>query len=97
MRLAGASTRACFVEAAARGWGVPATECRTEGGAVIHDGTARKSGYGALVGRASAIEPPKDPPLKDRSAFRLIGRPLKRLDTPEKVNGKAGYGAAPRV
>ena len=92
LRQAGASTRACFVEAAARSWGVPAGECRTENSTVIHDRTARKSAYGALVGRASAIEPPKDPPLKDVSAFRLIGRPLKRLDTAEKANGTAKFG-----
>jgi isoquinoline 1-oxidoreductase subunit beta len=92
MRQAGASTRACLVEAAARSWGVPAAECRTENSTVIHDRTGRKSAYGALVGRASALEPPKDPPLKDVGAFRLIGRPLKRLDTPEKANGKTKYG-----
>jgi isoquinoline 1-oxidoreductase beta subunit len=92
LRQAGASTRACFVEAAARSWGVPAEECRTENGTVIHDRTGRKSAYDALVGQASAIEPPKDPPLKDVSAFRLIGRPLKRLDTAEKANGEAKFG-----
>jgi isoquinoline 1-oxidoreductase beta subunit len=92
LRQAGASTRACFVEAAARSWGVPAEECRTEVSTVIHDRTSRKSTYGALVGQASAIEPPKDPPLKDVSAFRLIGRPLKRLDTAEKAIGKAKFG-----
>jgi len=92
LRQAGASTRACFVEAAARSWGVPAAECRTENSTVIHDRTARKSTYGALLVQASAIEPPKDPPLKDVSAFRLIGRPLKRLDTAEKANGKAKFG-----
>ena len=39
-----------------------------------------------------AITPPKDVPLKDAAKFRLIGRPLKRLDTPEKTNGQAKYG-----
>ena len=39
-----------------------------------------------------AITPPKDPPLKDPKDFRLIGRPLKRLDTPDKTNGRAQYG-----
>ena len=33
---------------------------------VIHDRTGRKSAYGALVSRAAAIQPPKDPPLKRR-------------------------------
>jgi len=92
MRQAGASARFCLVEAAARSWGVPAAECRTENNTVIHDRTGRKSAYGALITRAAAIEPPRDPPLKDSSAFRLIGRPLKRLDTPEKTNGKVRYG-----
>jgi isoquinoline 1-oxidoreductase beta subunit len=92
LRQAGASTRACLVEAAARSWSVPAEECRTENSTVIHDRTGRKSAYGALVAQASAIEPPKDPPLKDESAFRLIGRPTRRLDTPEKANGKAKFG-----
>ncbi len=92
LRTAGAATRACFVEAAARAWGVGPAECRTENGKVIHDQTHRTLDYGALTGRATAITPPKDPPLKDPSAFRLIGRSLKRLDTPEKVNGQAQYG-----
>jgi isoquinoline 1-oxidoreductase beta subunit len=92
LRQAGARTRACFVEAAARGWGVPPGECRTDNSTVIHDRTGRKVSYGALVDRAAAIEPPKEPPLKNVDAFRLIGRSLKRLDTPEKANGKATYG-----
>ena len=41
---------------------------------------------------ASSQTPPKDVPLKDPKDFILIGKPLKRLDTPDKVNGKAVYG-----
>ncbi|MBV9726742.1 MAG: xanthine dehydrogenase family protein molybdopterin-binding subunit [Gammaproteobacteria bacterium] len=92
MRQAGARTRACLVEAAARTWGVPPAECRTESGAVIHQSTGRKIPFGDLVSRAALIEPPKDPPLKDSNAFRLIGRPLKRLDTAEKADGRVKYG-----
>jgi isoquinoline 1-oxidoreductase subunit beta len=92
LRQAGAATRACFVEAAARSWGAPTGECRTENGKVIHDRTSRTLDYGALAGRAASVAPPKDPPLKDPGTFRLIGRSLKRLDTPDKVNGKAKYG-----
>ena len=91
MRQAAASTRACLVEAAARSWGVPPAECRTENSVVIHDRTGRKSAYGALVRRAALIEPPKDPPLKSVGAFRLIGRPVKRLDTPDKTKGKTVF------
>ena len=73
LRVAGAATRACFVEAAARAWGVPSAECRTENSKVIHVRTGRTLDYGALVERAAAITPPKDPPLRDLGAFRLIG------------------------
>jgi isoquinoline 1-oxidoreductase beta subunit len=92
MRQAGASTRACLVEAAAREWGVPAAECRTQDSTVFHERTNQRKAYAALLARAATIEPPKDPPLKSVSAFRLIGRPLKRLDTPDKVNGNVRYG-----
>jgi isoquinoline 1-oxidoreductase beta subunit len=92
LRQAGAATRACLVEAAARSWGTSSGECRADNGKVIHDPTKRTLDYGALAGRAALITPPKDPPLKDPGTFRLIGRSLKRLDTPDKVNGKAKYG-----
>src|SRR3984893_10397709 len=91
LRLAGAATRACFIEAAAHSWGVSTAECRTENSKVMHDQSGRTLDYGALVSRAAAVTPPKAPPLKEASAFRLIGRSLKRLDTPDKVNGKATY------
>ena len=92
LRKAGAAARAALVEAAARGWGVPAAECRTQDSLVIHERSGRQIGYGELVGAAAHTALPKDPPLKDPKAFRLIGRPLKRLDTPDKVNGRAVYG-----
>jgi isoquinoline 1-oxidoreductase beta subunit len=92
LRQAAAGARACLVQAAAQTWRVPAAECRTENGEVIHEPSARRLGYGALAARAAGVTPPKDPPLKDPSVFRLIGRPLKRLDTPDKTNGKAQYG-----
>jgi isoquinoline 1-oxidoreductase subunit beta len=92
LRQAGANTRACFVEAAARAWGVPPADCRAENSTVIHDRTGRKASYGSLVGRAAAVNPPKNAPLKSIDEFRLIGRSLKRLDTPEKTNGRATYG-----
>jgi isoquinoline 1-oxidoreductase beta subunit len=91
LRLAGAATRACFIEAAAHRWGVSTAECRTENSKVINDQSGRILDYGALVSGAAALTPPKAPPLKEASAFRLIGRSLKRLDTPDKVNGKTTY------
>ncbi len=92
LRQAGAATRAVLVEAAAQGWKVPAAECRTENSQVIHDKSGRKIGYGDLAARAAALPLPANVPLKDPKQFKLIGRPLRRLDTPAKTNGTAVYG-----
>lgn len=97
LRKAGASGRAMLVQAAANAWGVDPASCRTEAGAVIHDATGRRLDYGALVDLAGALTPPADPKLKDPKDFRLIGRPLKRLDTPAKVNGQARFGIDVKV
>lgn len=91
MRKAGAAARAVLVQAAAKKWGVYASELRTENGAVLHDASGRRAGYGDLVDDAAGIEAPADPPLKDRKDFRLIGKSTHRLDTPDKVNGKATF------
>jgi len=92
MRIAGAAARAMLVQAAAAKWNVDPSTCRTENGEVFHDASARKAPYGELVQAAAALTPPPDPPLKPSANFKLIGKSLKRLDTPDKVNGKAVYG-----
>ena len=92
LRDAGAGARAMLVQAAAQQWEVEAASCTTSNGQVMHAGSARKLGYGELAAAASSLTPPKDVALKDPKDFVLIGKPLKRLDTPDKVNGKAVYG-----
>jgi isoquinoline 1-oxidoreductase beta subunit len=92
LRTAGATTRAMLVIAAAQQWGVDAASCSTASGLVIHAGSGRKLGFGALAGRTAGMTPPANVALKDPKNFTLIGKPLKRLDTPDKVNGKAVYG-----
>jgi isoquinoline 1-oxidoreductase beta subunit len=92
LRQAGATTRACLIEAASHSWNVPASECRAQESKVLHDRTSRSVDYAALVGRAASVTAPKDVPLKDTASFRLIGRSLKRLDTADKTNGTAKYG-----
>ena len=92
LRTAGASARAMLVQAAARQWQVDPASCTTANSEVMHTESGRKLSYGALVDAANAQTPPKDVPLKDPKDFVLIGKPLKRLDTPDKVNGKAVYG-----
>ena len=92
MRIAGAAARAMLVQAAAAKWSVDPASCRTENGEVFHDASSRKAAYGELVQAAAALTAPQNPPLKPAADFKLIGKSLKRLDTPDKVNGKAVYG-----
>ena len=97
LRQAGAAARVMLVEAAAARWKVPVSECRTESGKVFHDKTHRSLEYGALIGDASKLQVPKDPPLKDPSQFRIIGKPVLRTDTPNKIDGSAVFGIDVRV
>jgi len=92
LRSAGASARAMLVQAAAAQWQVEPVSCTAANGEVTHAGSGRKLSYGALAEDAGKQAPPKDVPLKDPKDFTLIGKPLKRLDTPDKVNGKVVYG-----
>jgi isoquinoline 1-oxidoreductase beta subunit len=92
LRTAGAGARAMLVQAAAQQWQVDPASCTTANSVVMHTESGRKLSYGELVDAANAQTPPKDVALKDPKDFVLIGKPLKRLDTPDKVNGKAVYG-----
>ena len=81
-----------LVQAAAQQWQVEPASCTTSNGQVVHADSGPQARYGALADAAGKQTPPKDVPLKDPKDFALIGKPLKRLDTPDKVNGKAVYG-----
>src|SRR3984885_10164215 len=85
LRNAGASARAMLVQAAAQQWQVEPASCTTSKGEVMHPPSGRKLSYGALAAAAGNQTPPKDVPLKDPKDFALIGKPLKRLDTPDKT------------
>jgi isoquinoline 1-oxidoreductase beta subunit len=92
LRKAGATARAMLVQAAAQQWQVEPATCTTSNGQVKHEESGRTLSYGELAEAASKQTPPQDVPLKDPRNFTLIGKPLKRLDTPDKVNGKVIYG-----
>lgn len=92
LRTAGASARAMLVQAAAQQWQVDPSSCTTSKSQVTHSASGRKLSYGELANAAGNQAPPKDVPLKDPKDFVYIGQPLKRFDTPDKVNGKAIYG-----
>jgi len=91
LRIAGAAARDVLVRAAAQRWNIAASACRTENGVVINSRGARLA-YGQLAAAAARLPFSAAPVLKDRSRFRLIGKPVARLDTPAKCNGSAVFG-----
>ncbi len=97
LRRTGAAAREMLVAAAARRWGVGRAACRAEAGFVVHPPSGRRLGYGALAAAAAREEVPADPPLKRPEDWRLIGRKVPRLDTPDKVRGRARFGLDVRV
>src|ERR1700726_4876273 len=97
LRRAGAAARIMLITAAGRRWHVDPMTCRAENGEVIHRPTGQRLTYGALVDSAARLPGPADVPPKDPKDFKLIGTPAKRLDTPDKVNGKAQFGIDVRL
>jgi isoquinoline 1-oxidoreductase subunit beta len=92
LRVAGASARVMLVAAAAGQWQVDPASCSASNGKVTHSASGRVAAYGDLVDAAGNVPVPQNPPLKDPKDFTLIGKPLKRLDTPNKSDGKVVYG-----
>jgi isoquinoline 1-oxidoreductase beta subunit len=92
LRKAGASGRAMLIKAAAQNWKVPEGECQAFNGTVKHKKSNRSLTYGQLCLKAAKLEIPKDPPLKNESEFRYIGKSMPRLDIPAKVSGAAIFG-----
>lgn len=94
MRQAGAAARMLLVQAAAQAWKVDPASCRAERGMVTHATSRRTMAYGALAARAALLPLPAPDAiiLKQPSDFRLIGKTVRRLDTPGKLDGSAQYG-----
>ncbi|MFZ0102303.1 MAG: molybdopterin cofactor-binding domain-containing protein, partial [Pseudolabrys sp.] len=92
LREAGAAARAMLITAAAAQWQVDAASCSASNGNVTHAASNRTLTYGELADAATKLPVPEKPNLKDPKAFTLIGKPLKRHDTPDKSDGKTIYG-----
>jgi isoquinoline 1-oxidoreductase beta subunit len=93
----GAGTRELLIEAGAQKMGVPVKECEAQNGHVVHLQSSRKLSYGQLAEAASRLKPPSSPILKSKDRYRFVGKPMHRLDIPEKVNGSAIYGTDVRL
>lgn len=93
VRKGGAVARHMLTEAAAEKWGVPMAECKAANSVITHLPSGRTTTYGNVATRAAELLPPEQIELKDPKDWKLIGQPVKRLDTDDKLNGKQIYGA----
>ncbi|HEX5380260.1 MAG TPA: xanthine dehydrogenase family protein molybdopterin-binding subunit, partial [Phenylobacterium sp.] len=94
LRQVGATARAMLVAAAAKDWGVPASECTTASGVVSHRASGRKATYGSLAAKAATMAQPdpKTLTLKDPKTYRIVGSFQAQVDTPAIVAGKPLFG-----
>lgn len=91
LRAAGAVARQMLLAAAAQRTGIAVSELRTERGAVVTP-SGERIAYTSLGAEAALINPPSNVALKDPSEWRLLGKPMQRLDIVEKSTGTAQYG-----
>ena len=97
LREAGAVARTMLVSAAAARWSVDPAECGVQRGVITHPKSGRKLAFGAVAKAAGALPMPAKVVLKERAAFTLIGKPLRRVDSADKVVGAAQFGIDARV
>jgi isoquinoline 1-oxidoreductase beta subunit len=91
VRKGGAIARTMLIQAAANEWKVPAAECSAANSLITHKPSGRTIGFGKVAAAAGKLEAPKDVALKDPKDWKLIGKPVKRLDTAPKVVGAHVY------
>ena len=94
---AGASARERLILAAAQRWNVAANECEAANSKVTHKASGRSLDYAALAGDAAKIKLDKEPAIRTPDKFKLIGKPVARLDTPHKINGAAKFAIDTRI
>jgi isoquinoline 1-oxidoreductase beta subunit len=92
VRKGGAAARMMLIEAAANEWKVPVGECTAANSVITHLPTGKTTTYGRVVEQAAKLTPPTEIKLKDPKDWRLVGKGVKRLDTPDKVTGATVYG-----
>ena len=97
MRRAGATARAMLVQAAAKKFGVPASELAVEKGVITHRAGGKRASFGELALDAASITIPQNAKPKDPARFTILGKSQARLDIPAKVTGGAQFGIDVRM
>jgi isoquinoline 1-oxidoreductase beta subunit len=97
LREAGAMVRSVLVSAAAKNWNVDTNELQVVAGSVRHQASGRSAHFGELVDAASKLELPKNVKLKAPEQYVLVGKSMKRLDSPAKTDGTALFGIDARL
>ncbi len=92
VRKGGATARLLLLQAAADEWNVPVGECRAANSVITHVPSGRSTRFGKVADAAAKLTPPTNVPLKDPKDWKLIGKPVLRLDTPDKLTGAQVYG-----
>ncbi len=93
VREGGAAAKVMLIEAAANEWGVPVAECSAAKSVITHAPTGNTLTFGQVASAAAGLAPPLEVSVKDPSQWTLVGQPVKRLDTAEKLTGEQVYGA----
>jgi isoquinoline 1-oxidoreductase subunit beta len=97
VRKGGATARMMLIQAAANAWNVSASECGATNGVITHQPSGRSVTYGKVADAAAKLTPPAEVALKSTKDWKIAGKPLKRLDTPDKLVGKTIYGIDVRL
>lgn len=92
VRMGGATARAMLVQAAAESWRVKPEDCTVLKGVITHGPSGRSTTYGAVAEAANRITPPSEVRLKEPKDWTIAGKPLKRIDTRDKLDGSLVYG-----
>jgi isoquinoline 1-oxidoreductase beta subunit len=92
VREGGAMAREMLIAAAAAQLKVPAAELTAANSVIAHKGSGKTVTFGAIAAAAAQLEPPREVKLKDPKDWKIAGKPVKRLDTVDKVTGKQIYG-----
>jgi len=89
VRRGGAAARLMLLQAAAEQWNVPVTELTVSDGVITHAASKRSIRYGEVAASAAKLTPPdpKTIKLKAPKDWKIAGKPLKRLDTADKLDG----------